>query len=229
MSHTSLQMRKRAAQQGSTLLGIIIGLVVGLAIAVVVALVITKGSSPFTNKLGKSDKPNESASAPLADPNKPLYGNRDAAKEASKEFARDDAPAATPAPAPAASPTPVATPTTAATDPNKAKPSPTPNPTAPAATAAPATAAVSPTPSNPEDKWIYYLQAGAFRDQADAEKTRANLALLGFEAAVSERNNDNGVLYRVRIGPFNQVDTMNRARAKLSENGIDVSVVRNQK
>jgi len=33
----------------------------------------------------------------------------------------------------------------------------------------------------------------------------------------------------VRIGPFNQVDAMNRARTKLSDNGIDVAVVRNSK
>jgi len=37
------------------------------------------------------------------------------------------------------------------------------------------------------------------------------------------------VLHRVRMGPFNQVEAMNRVRSKLSENGIDVAVVRNQK
>lgn len=79
------------------------------------------------------------------------------------------------------------------------------------------------------DKWIYYLQAGAFHDMADAESTRGKLALLGFEAAISDRSTDAGVLHRVRIGPFNQLEAMNRARTKLSENGIDVAVVRNQK
>lgn len=230
-------------QAGSTLLGIIIGLIIGLAIAVVVALVITKGSSPFTNKLGKQDKASESAASPITDPNKPLYGNTAPAKEAAKEFAKEaealkaaanEHPAPNPAPAPAAAaPTtpPAAAPQAAAApaDPNKSKPAPTPAPAAAAQTAA-VTAAPTPAPAaNPEDKWIYYLQAGAFRDASDAEKTRANLALLGFEASVSERNGDNGVLYRVRIGPFNQVEAMNRARGKLSENGVDVAVVRNQK
>ncbi|WP_338845505.1 SPOR domain-containing protein [Massilia sp. W12] len=217
--------QRRSAQTGSTLLGIIIGLIVGLAIAVVVALVITKGNSPFTNKLGKTERASESASAPLIDPNKPLYGNREPAKEAAKEFAPESAPT----PAPTAQATPAATPAPqAAADPNKAKPAVTPTP-APQAAASPAPGATPQPAANPEEKWIYYLQAGAFRDQADAEKTRANLALLGFEAAISERNSDNGVLYRVRLGPFNQVEAMNRARAKLSENGVDVSVVRNQK
>ena len=96
----------------------------------------------------------------------------------------------------------------------------------PAQAAAPAAAAKADAAS---DKWIYYLQAGAFHDMADAESTRGKLALLGFEAAISDRSTDAGVLHRVRVGPFNQVDAMNRARTKLSENGIDVAVVRNSK
>jgi cell division protein FtsN len=64
---------------------------------------------------------------------------------------------------------------------------------------------------------------------ADAESARAKLALLGFEANLSDRATDTGVLHRVRIGPFNQVEAMNKVRSKLSENGIDVAVVRNQK
>jgi cell division protein FtsN len=37
------------------------------------------------------------------------------------------------------------------------------------------------------------------------------------------------VLHRVRLGPYTQVEAMNRVRSKLSENGVDVAVVRNQK
>jgi cell division protein FtsN len=80
-----------------------------------------------------------------------------------------------------------------------------------------------------DDKVIYFLQAGAFRDVADAENTRAKLALLGFEASISDRASDAGVLHRVRIGPFSQVEAMNKARAKLVDSGIDVAIVRNQK
>ena len=67
------------------------------------------------------------------------------------------------------------------------------------------------------------------REMADAESTRAKLALLGFEAAISDRNSDSGVLHRVRVGPYNQVETMNKARAKLLDSGVDVAIVRNQK
>ncbi|WP_395405584.1 SPOR domain-containing protein [Pseudoduganella sp. UC29_106] len=46
---------------------------------------------------------------------------------------------------------------------------------------------------------------------------------------MSDRTNDNVVLHRVRMGPFTQVEAMNKVRGKLSENGIDVAVVRQQK
>jgi cell division protein FtsN len=76
------------------------------------------------------------------------------------------------------------------------------------------------------DAWTYFLQAGAFNAQGDAEAARAKLALSGVEAQISEKPSPNGVLYRVRIGPFAQLETANRVRGKLSDNGVDVAVVR---
>jgi cell division protein FtsN len=64
---------------------------------------------------------------------------------------------------------------------------------------------------------------------SDAEATRAKLALLGFEAAISDRNSDSGVLHRVRLGPFAHQEAANKARAKLLDSGIVVATVRNQK
>jgi cell division protein FtsN len=222
-------LRSLRQQQGNTLVGIIIGLVIGLVIAVVVALMITKGQSPFTDKAPKNGKPADEASGQIADPNKPMYGNKDAVKRANSEFEREakpppadelqkvvdtiqaqgQVPAKAPAPAPAAT---------------------SPGAPPPVNSAAPPAQAAAPAPALPgEEKFVYYLQAGAFREAADAENTRAKLALLGFEATVSERSTDAGVLHRVRMGPFAQVEAMNKVRAKLSENGIDVAVVRNQK
>ena len=77
-----------------------------------------------------------------------------------------------------------------------------------------------------DDKWSYFLQAGAFREQSDAEGMRAKLALIGVEAKVSERQADTGTLYRVRVGPFNQLEAMNKVRGKLSDSGVDAAVVR---
>jgi hypothetical protein len=74
-----------ARQRGSTLTGLIIGLIVGLGIAVAVALTITKGASPFTEKTARSGRPADPAPGQAMDPNKPLYTNREAAREANKE------------------------------------------------------------------------------------------------------------------------------------------------
>lgn len=231
-----MAFRNLRSQQGNTLVGIVIGLVIGLVIAVVVALMITKGQSPFTEKTSKNGKPTDEASGQIADPNKPMYGSKDAVKKANSEFEREAAkPAASDelqkvvdsiqakgqagSPAPAAKPP--AAPAPAVTSPGAPPP---------VNSAAPPAQAAAPAPALPgEDKFVYYLQAGAFREVADAENTRAKLALLGFEATVSDRETDSGVLHRVRMGPFTQVEAMNKVRAKLSENGVDVAVVRNQK
>ena len=224
-------------QQGNTLVGIIIGLVVGLGIAVVVALVISKGNSPFTDK-GKAGKSLDPTAGQIADPNKPMYGNKEAAREAARDFSKE--PRELPLPGQPVAPD--ALPSSPKPPPPDAlqeligtlkdKPAPKAPLAAPAAVPAQAAApAIAPAAKADaaSDKWIYYLQAGAFHDMADAESTRGKLALLGFEAAISDRSTDAGVLHRVRVGPFNQVDAMNRARTKLSENGIDVAVVRNSK
>lgn len=212
-------------QQGNTLVGIIIGLVIGLGIAVVVALVISKGATPFTDKSGKAGKASEPTAGQIADPNKPMYGNKEAAREAARDFAREQ-----PKPAAADELQQVVDKIEAAAKPHAPAPAPAPAPVAakPPVAAAPAAAPAAPAAAG-EDKFVYYLQAGAFREVADAENTRAKLALLGFEATVTDRATDTGVLHRVRMGPFNQVEAMNRVRSKLSENGVDVAVVRNQK
>jgi cell division protein FtsN len=210
-------------QQGGTFLGIIIGLVVGLGIAVVVALMITKSPIPFTN--GKTIRPERTpdpAADQVADPNKLLYGSKEAARQAARDQKAAEAAAAAPAGQAAGVP-----PVVAAT--------PAPVIAAPAAALPPVTAdqpknqvsSATPAPKlDGDDKWIYYLQAGAFREQADAENARAKLALLGMEARVSEKQSDNGSLYRVRLGPYSQLDAMNRVRTKLAENSVDAALVR---
>lgn len=227
VQHTSHSLRR---QRGSTLTGIIIGLIIGLAIAVAVALAITKGASPFTDKAVKTGRPADPEPGQATDPNKPLYSNRDAAREANKELsaragarsgsAADADPLGT-AIAGMKEPAPQAAP-----EAPRAAPAP-----APAARATPAPAPAAPTAAAAAggDGYVYYLQAGAFREMADAESAKAKLALLGFEASISDRTSDSGVLHRVRMGPYNQVEAMNKARAKLLDSGVDVAIVRNQK
>jgi cell division protein FtsN len=233
-------------QRGNTLTGLIIGLIVGLAIAVAVALTITKGANPFTDKAIKSGRPADPLPGEALDPNKPMYPNREAAREANKEVtekaqARVVKPGPTPAPAPAAADADPLGQAIAGMQANaraEAKAEAKAETKAESRTdsradnhplAAPAvTPAPAPTAAATGD-YIYYLQAGAFRELPDAEATRAKLALLGFEAAISDRPSDSGVLHRVRMGPYNQVEAMNKARAKLQGSGIDVAIVRNQR
>lgn len=186
-------------QRGNTLTGIIIGLVVGLLIAVVIALVITKGATPFTDKSGAQGK--GGTPAQIADPNRPLYGDRDAAREANRQIQEREAQAGDPLG----------------------------DAIAGIETGAAGAPAAAPVPASPAagGEVVYFLQAGAFRELADAENTRAKLALLGFEASISQRNADGAVLHRVRVGPFDQ-EAMTKARAKLLDAGVDVAIVRNQ-
>lgn len=244
--HITPRRAARLRQQGNTLTGMIIGLIVGLAIAVAVALAITKGATPFTDKMGKLGKLAEPTAGQVSDPNKPLYGSKEAAREANKHFTdKPQAPAA-PAPAPAREADPLAAVIATMKDPVDLKAEgKKPAPRAPVVAHAPAAAAPSPVEApaahelarvvapkadtGGDDKVIYFLQAGAFREVSDAESTRGKLALLGFEATISDRISDAGTLHRVRIGPFSQVEAMNRARAKLVDSGVDVAIVRNQK
>ena len=234
-AYQSRSLQALARQRGSTLTGLIIGLIVGLGIAVAVALTITKGASPFTEKSAKAGRPADPAPGQALDPNKPLYTNRDAAREANKEVTQKAAARSAKPAEPAAQADPLGQ----AIASMEAKPAPAPaaresHPLA-APAAAPAAGRTAPaaagtagaTPGAGE--YVYYLQAGAFREVSDAEATRAKLALLGFEAAISDRSSDSGVLHRVRLGPYNQVESMNKARAKLLDSGIDVAIVRNQR
>jgi cell division protein FtsN len=76
-------------------------------------------------------------------------------------------------------------------------------------------------------KDLYFVQAGSFQNPADADNLKARLALAGLVASVEPANlPDKGIWYRVRLGPFTQLDEINRVRATLAQNGVDASLVR---
>lgn len=217
-------------QRGNTLTGMIIGLIIGLAIAVAVALAITKGASPFTDKAVKTGRPADPQPGQALDPNKPMYANRDAARAANRELQEKATARANPPPDADPLGTAIANMKEAppADAPPRA-PEPARRAAAPAAPVAPAAAPVVAAAAGGGDSAVYYLQAGAFREMGDAESTKAKLALLGFEATISDRTSDSGVLHRVRMGPYTQSEAANKARAKLQDNGVTVALVRTQK
>ena len=73
----------------------------------------------------------------------------------------------------------------------------------------------------------YYLQAGAFQNEADADNLKAKLALMGVEASIQTATlPDKGVWHRVRVGPYSNVDDLNRVRNTLSQNGVTATLVK---
>ena len=212
-------------EAGGTVLGIIIGLVVGLGIAIVVAIMITKSSLPFTNKQAQ---PERAGATQVTDPNKPLYGNKEPAREAAKNFNAGASKSAPENAVTADAKAPLVIEKSTAEKPKPGERVSTSGDTSAIdkPTAKPADKVGLAKTEGADEKWIYFLQAGAFREPGDAENAKAKLALMGFEASISERPSDSGPLYRVRVGPFNQLEIMTRARTKLSDNGVDVAVVR---
>ncbi len=219
---------KPAPQSGGTVLGLIIGLIIGLSIAVWVAVTIMKTPLPFVDKLVKQTQP----AGELGDPNKTMSGGarerREKVDESDPEASAPLAPAA-PA-APAAWSRPPATPAPSIESVISSKASVVERPKSTVTTSQSANVAVQPPVVAPdaanEEKFTYYLQAGAFRELSDAENARAKLALMGVVSTVAERRSELGVLYRVRVGPFVEVEALNRVRTRMSDNGVDAAVVR---
>ena len=78
-----------------------------------------------------------------------------------------------------------------------------------------------------EQPGTYVLQAGSFRSAADADKLRAMLALAGLESSVQTVTIDRDqTWHRVRIGPFDNLERLNAARARLAQHEIQALVIR---
>jgi cell division protein FtsN len=223
--------------QGGTLIGFMLGLVLGLGVAVIVAIFVTRAPVPFMNKTNKAaERVLEGRSATdLPDPNKTMYGKQ---KQASAPSSAGSAPAPnpsadsansgiTPAPAPNAEPS-----SNSVLGGILSKENPPPVVVAPPITAPTTPSAPGKDPINDaikesiEDRTTYQLQAGAFRQQEDAESMKGKLSLLGYESRILTAKVNDETLYRVRVGPYKQLDDMNKARGRMAENKIDVTVIR---
>ncbi len=77
-----------------------------------------------------------------------------------------------------------------------------------------------------EDPGIYVLQAGSFSALSDADRRRAELALLGIESNVQRVTIDDRSYHRVRIGPIDDLDKLNLMREQLRQADIDVLRIR---
>lgn len=82
-------------------------------------------------------------------------------------------------------------------------------------------------PSSGTSRVVFYLQAGAFQNAADADNLKARLALAGLEAQIQTATlPDKSVWHRVRMGPYSNAQDLEKARAALKENKIDNAVIK---
>ena len=203
--------------RGGTLLGVFIGLVLGIAIAATVGLYVTGGWKAYQSQLASTRdsrdtrEPAKSSKAddrPRFDFYKILPGGEEA-KVAPQKPAGPDRSLADRAAAQSTGRTPA-------------------EPASPPAADKPAAsdkvASVDAGAKAPDRFW---LQAGSFTSESDAENLRARLALAGWEAQLQQGTlPDKGVRYRVRLGPYDNVDELNRIKGELARRGFDVAVIR---
>jgi cell division protein FtsN len=198
------------------LLGVFIGLVLGLMLAAGVAYYVTKANSPYAAQTakdardpvrdslrdaGKGGKPEAPApDKPRFDFYKILPGGEEPRVQVERKVAPDRAVV------------------DQAKDKDQAKDAE--RPPAKVAAAEPAAKAV-----NVGER--FWLQAGSFASESDAENLKAQLALSGWEAAVQLATlQDKGVRYRVRLGPYDNTDELNRIKKDLARKGFDVAVIK---
>ena len=216
-------------QRGGTIVGFIFGLIVGLGVALAVVVYVMKVPVPFITKGGLRGPEQDAAEAEKNrnwNPNQALAG-----KPAPARPAEPAAPAASEAVAP--TPSKVAEPKPDARDAAKdavAKNAKDKDASKPAASADPlgdfAKAKASTATAEPFE---YFVQAGAFNTQQDADAQRAKLAMLGWEARVSEREQNGRAYFRVRVGPFAKRDDAEQLKDKLKGAGVESTLVRVQR
>ncbi|MCK8515184.1 SPOR domain-containing protein [Methylonatrum kenyense] len=78
-----------------------------------------------------------------------------------------------------------------------------------------------------EDVIQYLIQAGSFRNQEDADRLRARMALMGVEAEIQSVQIEGGeTWHRVRVGPITDRDRADRVRARLEEENVSSILLR---
>lgn len=196
------------------LLGIIIGLLMGIVIALAVALWLNRLSNPFVEKA----KPIEPL-AKIGPTQPPKPEEKGAAPE--KKAAADKAPEKKAADRPRFEFYTMLPGEKEVTD-KEAR----------AAAAKPKDPAKggpgsSPSQPKPHTGETYWLQAGAFGEEKDAENLKAKIAFTGLEAGVKAAEvPGKGTLYRVRLGPYQSLEDANRIKTALSQNGVGATIIR---
>ena len=83
---------------------------------------------------------------------------------------------------------------------------------------------ITPPPAPPVAKAApvtkFFLQAGSFRKEADADKVRAQIILLGQAVSVESGTVKDETWYRVLVGPFSNREQLTTAQKQLAGSGF---------
>jgi cell division protein FtsN len=204
------------------LLGMIIGLLLGIVISLAVALWLNRLANPFVEK-GKAPEITSKV-APAQPPPPPSAAK--AAEDAARALKEKGGPGEKAAKAPERprfefyNILPGDRDTEKPTPKIAVAPVPAPPPPAPKPGSSPAT-------PKPHSGDVFWLQAGAFTDEKEADNLKAKIAFTGLEASVRPVDIANkGKLYRVRLGPYQSLDDANRIKAALSQSGVGAAIIR---
>jgi cell division protein FtsN len=197
---------------------VFIGLVLGIVLALAVALYVTGGWKVYQQQFAARE------SREAAPP--PPKGAKAEGEKSRFDFYKilpgGEEPKVQPTPKPAPPDR-----TTADKAAGKAAPEPAAEKAPAADKASERTASVDPGAGAPKAPDRFWLQAGSFANEADADNLKARLALGGWEAQVQRGDvPDKGVRYRVRLGPYDNTDELNRVKGELARRGFDVAVIR---
>jgi cell division protein FtsN len=77
-----------------------------------------------------------------------------------------------------------------------------------------------------KSKVTYYIQVGSFSDRTGAESNKAQLAMQGMQAKISESKKDDQPIWRVRLGPYTSLQDMEDDKNSLENAGMAYSVIK---
>ena len=215
-------------QRGGFAVGLVIGLLIGLGLALGVALYVTKVPIPFLNKVPQRTAVQDAAEAEKNrnwDPNSPLYGKNPARPSMSSSGVLAAPAGALPPQPPAVvtAPSVVTAPAARASVPSSGRD--------PAAILADRPVSKPPAggAGTDADPFRYFVQAGAYSRTEDADQQKANLAMLGLEGRITEREQSGRTVYRVRVGPFENKADADAAKERVGAAGVEAQLVRVQR
>ena len=183
---------------GGTILGLVIGLAIGLSLALAVAYYISK--TPPQERPGVK-APNLPLSIKPAAPDEAVVSDEE--KPATQIDLNKPLQGKSPA-----------------------VPSSSADPIADIATGKSVADAAGSTKADAKTEVVFFVQTGAFASQSEADAQKASLAMQGMQSQISEGLVDGKSVWRVRIGPFANVDDSGIVRSKLTGMGIKPAVIK---